>query len=81
MLVLGSLLFFLSGFTALLYQVVWQRLLGLFSGADVYAATIIVAAFMAGLGCGSVAGGALADRLTPRRALYWRTQRRADVTD
>jgi spermidine synthase len=71
MLVLGSLLFFLSGFTALLYQVVWQRLLGLFSGADVYAATIIVGAFMAGLGCGSLAGGALADRLTPRRALYW----------
>jgi spermidine synthase len=71
MLVLGSLLFFLSGFTALLYQVVWQRLLGLFSGADVYAATIIVGAFMAGLGCGSLAGGALADRLPPHRALYW----------
>ena len=37
---MSLILFLLSGFTALLYQVVWQRLLGLFSGADVYAATI-----------------------------------------
>lgn len=66
---IASILFFLSGFTALLYQVVWQRLLGLFSGADVYAATIIVAAFMAGLGIGSLAGGRLADGLTRRRSL------------
>lgn len=62
----GSLLFFLSGFTALLYQVVWQRLLSLFSGADVYAATIIVGAFMGGLGCGSLVGGSVADRLSRR---------------
>jgi predicted membrane-bound spermidine synthase len=66
MVAIGSALFFLSGFTALVYQVVWQRLLGLFSGADVYAATIIVGAFMGGLGCGSLAGGHLADRLSRR---------------
>ncbi len=65
----ASILFFLSGITALLYQVVWQRMLGLFSGADVYAATIIVGAFMAGLGIGSLAGGGLADRLTRRTSL------------
>jgi spermidine synthase len=57
------LLFFVSGFAALLYQVIWQRVLTLFSGADVYSVTIIVAAFMAGLGLGSLAGGYLADRL------------------
>ena len=50
-------LFFVSGFAALVYQVVWQRLLAFFSGADVYSATIVVAAFMSGLGCGSFAGG------------------------
>jgi predicted membrane-bound spermidine synthase len=62
--VLGLAIFFVSGFAALLYQVVWQRLLVIFSGADVYSATIVVAAFMAGLGCGSLAGGVLADRVS-----------------
>ena len=66
MLAIGAFLFFVSGFAALQYQVVWQRLLGIFSGADIYSATIIVAAFMAGLGCGSLAGGYLADRLSRR---------------
>ncbi len=42
---------------------VWQRLLTFFSGADVYAVTLIVAVYMAGLGFGSLAGGYLADRL------------------
>lgn len=60
------LLFFASGFSALLYQTIWQRLLGFFSGVDVYSVTITVAAFMAGLGCGSLAGGHLADRLSPK---------------
>jgi hypothetical protein len=32
-------LFFGSGFAALLYQMVWQRLLTLFGGADVYSVT------------------------------------------
>ena len=40
-----------------------------FSGADVYASTIIVAAFMAGLGLGSLVGGIFADRLSRRTAL------------
>jgi predicted membrane-bound spermidine synthase len=55
-------LFFLSGFSALLYQVIWQRMLGLFSGADVYSATIIVSAFMLGMGVGSLLGGYVADK-------------------
>lgn len=65
---LGALLFFLSGFAALQYQVVWQRLLAIFSGADLHSITIIVAAFMGGLGLGSLAGGRAADRLTLRAA-------------
>ena len=61
--------FFLSGFAALLYQVIWQRLLAMFSGADVYSATLIVAAFMTGLGLGHLAGGHVADRVSGRSAL------------
>lgn len=60
-------LFFASGFAALVYQMVWQRLLTFFSGADLYSVTLIVAAFMAGLGLGSLAGGHLADRLRTRQ--------------
>jgi spermidine synthase len=62
-------IFFLSGFAALLYQVVWQRMLALFSGSDIYSSTLIVAAFMAGLGVGHLAGGHLADRFSRRRTL------------
>ena len=62
--------FGLSGFAALLYQVVWQRILVFFSGADVYASTLIVAAFMAGLGLGSLTGGIAADRMSRRHALF-----------
>ena len=58
--------FFLSGAAALVYQVVWQRILVFFTGADVYASTVIVAVFMAGLGVGALAGGRVADRLSPR---------------
>jgi spermidine synthase len=61
--------FFASGFAALLYQVIWQRILAIFSGADVYSATIIVAAFMAGLGIGSLTGGHIADRVSRRTNL------------
>jgi len=56
--------FFASGFAALAYQIVWQRMLAFFSGADVFSVTLIVSAFMAGLGLGSLAGGHLADRLS-----------------
>ncbi len=65
------LLFFASGFSALLYQTIWQRMLGFFSGVDVYSVTITVAAFMAGLGCGSLAGGHLADRLSAKHRLLF----------
>ena len=64
-----GLIFFASGFAALVYQILWQRLLVIFSGSDVHSATIIVAAFMAGLGCGNLAGAQAADRLSPRANL------------
>ncbi|MDX2161898.1 MAG: fused MFS/spermidine synthase [bacterium] len=61
--------FFLSGFSALLYQVVWQRLLGLFTGSDVRSVTMITGAYLAGLGVGSLIGSAFADRLSSRSAV------------
>jgi len=64
--VTALIIFFASGFSALLYQVIWQRMLGFFSGADVYSVTIIVAAYMAGMGVGSLTGGYLADRFSRR---------------
>src|ERR1700679_4085867 len=50
-------IFVLSGFSALLYQVVWQRSLFAIFGINVESVTVIVAAFMLGLGVGSLAGG------------------------
>jgi len=48
---------------------IWQRLLAIFSGADVYSATVIVAAFMGGLGAGHLVGGQVADRVSRRTSL------------
>jgi len=49
--------FSLSGFAALLYQVVWQRALFALIGINVESVTVVVTAFMLGLGLGSLAGG------------------------
>jgi len=56
------LLFFLSGFPALLYQIVWQRALFTLYGVNIESVTIIVTVFMLGLGMGSLAGGWLSTR-------------------
>jgi predicted membrane-bound spermidine synthase len=64
-----SVTFFVSGFSALLYQVAWQRVLGLFAGSDVRSVTIITGAYLAGLGVGSLLGTLVADRLSRRRAV------------
>lgn len=69
MLAFAAFVFSASGFAALVYQVTWQRLLVIFSGADIYSATLVVAAFMVGLGCGTLAGGHIADRTTRVRSL------------
>jgi len=67
--VLLGIAFFLSGAAALVYQVVWQRILTLHTGIGVVSVSLIVAAFMAGLGLGSHLGGVLSTRVSPRRAL------------
>lgn len=55
-------LFFLSGFPALLYQIVWQRSLFTLYGVNIESVTMIVSVFMLGLGLGSLAGGWLSAR-------------------
>src|SRR5438270_10922345 len=51
------LLFFVSGFPALLYQIVWQRALFTLYGVNIESVTVIVTIFMLGLGLGSIFGG------------------------
>src|SRR5260370_11927178 len=53
------LLFFCSGFPALIYQIVWQRALFAIYGLNIQSVTIVVSGFMLGLGLGSLARGAL----------------------
>jgi spermidine synthase len=55
-------LFFVSGFPALLYQIVWQRALFTLYGINIESVTMIVTVFMLGLGLGSLAGGWLSAR-------------------
>ena len=55
-------LFFLSGISGLIYQVVWVRVFGNVFGNTIYSASIVVAVFMLGLGVGSYVVGAWADR-------------------
>src|SRR5688572_14118444 len=69
MLLLVVVLFFFSGSSALVYQVLWLRKLGLVFGVTVYAASTVWASFMFGLAVGSLAAGRLADRV--RRPLVW----------
>lgn len=52
-------LFFCSGFPALIYQIVWQRALFSIYGINIESVTIVVSAFMLGLGLGSFVGGKL----------------------
>lgn len=62
--------FGLSGVPALVDQVCWQRILALHSGVGAVSVTLIVAAFMVGLGLGGQVGGRLSRRIGPRAALW-----------
>ena len=64
-----SLLFFFSGCALSSIRILWLRLLGLVFGVTVYAASTVLAAFMAGLALGSLLAGRIADRV--RHPLRW----------
>jgi spermidine synthase len=63
------LLFFFSGISSLIYQVLWLRLLALVFGVTIWAAATVLASFMAGLALGSFTAGRLVDRT--RSPLVW----------
>ena len=56
------LIFTLSGISALLYQLIWQRALLTIFGSNIESVTMVVSAFMLGLGIGSIVGGAVSKR-------------------
>ena len=62
-------LFFFSGATALVYEVVWSKFLSQMFGSTIYAQTAVLAAFMGGLALGNKFFGRWADRaVRPVRA-------------
>ena len=62
----------LSGMTALAAEVIWTRILSLLFGATTYTFSLILAAFLVGLGIGSSLGSAIARNVArPRVALAW----------
>lgn len=64
------LCFFVSGATALAYEVLWVRMLGLVFGATVLSVGCVLAAYMTGLGLGSWFWGPRADRTERPLRLY-----------
>ncbi|MES0371891.1 MAG: fused MFS/spermidine synthase [Mariprofundaceae bacterium] len=59
-------LFLFSGATALVYEIIWVRYLGLVFGSTTYSITTVLAAFMGGLALGSLWIGRVADRIGQR---------------
>jgi predicted membrane-bound spermidine synthase len=62
-----TLLFFLSGATGLIYELLWVRVLYQSFGSTIQSVTTVVAAYMGGLGLGAWLLGRIADR-APRPA-------------
>lgn len=57
------LVFFLSGAAALVFEVLWFRLAGLTFGNSVWASSLVLTSFMAGLGLGNALAAAYGPRL------------------
>jgi spermidine synthase len=63
-------LFFCSGATALIYEVVWSKFLAQMLGSTVQAQTVVLAVFMGGLAMGNWLVGGRADRLSEPLRCY-----------
>ncbi|HEX9020336.1 MAG TPA: fused MFS/spermidine synthase [Nitrospirota bacterium] len=63
-------LFFVSGASGLIYEVVWSRMMTLVFGRSVLSVGIVLAAFMSGMALGSYALGKYADRSRNPLRLY-----------
>jgi spermidine synthase len=68
-----AFLFLVSGFAALIYQIVWQRTLFAAFGVNIESITVIVSLFMFGLGIGSMVGGILSLKFPERGPLLFLT--------
>src|SRR5215813_5137787 len=64
-----AVLFSASGFSSLVYQVIWTRLLVLVFGSTTIATSTVLAVFMGGLALGSYIAGKSADSV--KRPLFW----------
>jgi spermidine synthase len=64
------LLFFLSGATALIYEVIWSKYLALMFGSTVQAQTVVLAVFMGGLALGNRLFGKRAAAIKQPLAVY-----------
>jgi spermidine synthase len=62
--------FFASGFSSLVYQVSWQRILTIYYSVENISTTLIVTVYMLGLGLGAIIGGYFAERVRNRLILY-----------
>src|SRR5438128_2114937 len=63
-------LFFFSGATGLVYEILWSKYLSLLLGSTVHAQTIVLAAFMGGLALGNRLFGKRADFLARPVSIY-----------
>ncbi len=64
------LLFFCSGATGLVYEVLWSKYLALLFGSTIQAQTVVLAIFMGGLALGNRVFGSRADRVARPLAIY-----------
>lgn len=64
------LLFFLSGFCNLAYEIVWARMFNLVFGVTVFAVSAVLSAFMLGLAAGGIIFGRMAEKSNNRILLF-----------
>jgi spermidine synthase len=65
-----SLILFLSGVSALVFETLWFRMVGLTLGNSVWSASLVLAAFMAGIALGNAAIARLGSRVRRPIRLY-----------
>src|SRR5262249_57990280 len=73
-LALIGVVFFVSGFATLVYQIAWQRLLTVYYGVGPVSVAVIVSVFLLGLGIGGWTGGRLAAGIRRPAPLYGRNE-------
>lgn len=62
--------FFMTGFSGLVYQIAWSRLLHLIFGVTLFAVSTVVISFMAGLFAGNIAAARMVSGISRPLAVY-----------